>query len=176
MNDQKFLPQHEFSPATQANQSHSYRTLIRLGSYTNWLDGLAKWTHAVSFTFRRSNDCFQAVNERIVGEALRHFLHVLDRLCLTKRQMRNGSTVPSAASIGWGTYGDHPHAHLSLEAPDSLSHEEFTSLIERAADKTRWIQYERRINPYLDIGWMKYMVDHGEDYLIVALLRPSHLA
>jgi hypothetical protein len=70
-------------------------------------------------------------------------------------------------------YEDHPHLHFSFEAPAPLSYEEFSSILEEAANRTYWIDRQRCIKPYADAGWTKYIIEHGTDQLIVPCITPS---
>jgi len=75
--------------------------------------------------------------------------------------------------ISWGTYGQHPHAHLALSTPSVMSVEELQERFEQAADKTKWLARERVVTAYRDAGWFDYLIDHNTDNFAVSLLRPG---
>lgn len=140
-------------------------------AYKLWLHSFAPWTHAVTFTFKRSNTKGQPINEQIMTDALRHFLRVLDRQCFRRSELSKGMVVPSAAVIGWGSFNDHPHAHLSLSKPPHLGLIEFTSFAVLAASKIDWLNHQKVFKSYVSEGWSSYLVDHGPKNIIESLLR-----
>lgn len=138
---------------------------------SKWIHELAPWTHAVTLTFKRRGINGQAVSEQIIVHALRHFLRVLDKSYYSGSKFRQGAYVPSAVVIGWGTYNDHPHAHLALACRQEISHEAFKKLIVAASEATEWIDQERRVETYRNDGWAEYMLNHGINNLITNLTR-----
>lgn len=130
----------------------------------------ADWTHAVTLTFRR-HILGVTVSETIMVAALRHFLRVADVSIFGRRKADQGVTIPSVAVLGWGTYSDHPHTHLALQAPFGMPCTDFDKVIDTAASRTNWIAPQREIAPYRDAGWSKYMIDHQPENLVVDLLR-----
>lgn len=143
-------------------------------SWASWIHKFALWTHAVTLTCKRCNASGSPITPRIIEDAARHFLALLNHECVGKNRFRRGYSVASAVSYGFGTFGDHPHLHLSLACPAHLTTEEFSALIDCCADQTYWLDRERKILPYRGEGWSAYLIKHGTDELIVPLLRPSH--
>jgi hypothetical protein len=113
----------------------------------------------------------QAINLGNAEAALRHMLRVLDVSCYGKSGVKQGKAVPSAVVIGWGAYGDHPHAHIALATPPGLSYQELVDRFEKAASRTQWIHHERVVVPYRDAGWAAYLVHHDPENLVLSLLR-----
>lgn len=136
-----------------------------------WIHDLAPWTHAVTLTFKRSTGKGQTVNDQIIIQAIRHFLRVLDRCCYSGSKVRQGACVPSVVVIGWGTYNDHPHAHLALACPIQTEREAFEKFINSSAEATNWINRERFVDGYQNQGWIEYMLDHGIKNLVTELTR-----
>ena len=141
-------------------------------AWTTWLHGLGPWTHAVTLTCRRYSVGRRPVTVEILQDAARHFLRRVNYACFRRRAKR-GHAVPSAVTYGWGTYEDHPHLHFSLAAPSFMTYAQFSVIVEGAADQVFWVDNQRKIEPYLDDGWSEYLVKHGADHLILALLTPT---
>ncbi len=134
-----------------------------------WLASLAPWTHAITLTFKRIDSRQELINERIMTDAIKHFLLVLNRKCHKRTSIRNGLRIPVVTVIGWGTYKDHPHAHLCLAHPSHIDFSTFSAHIQFAADHTTWINKERDISPYRNTGWINYLVDHEPENIIFEL-------
>mgnify|MGYP003345002054 CR=1 FL=1 len=149
----------------------TWREREREAEYAKWLHGLEPWTHAVTFTFLRRIRHFQATDRATCEAAIRHFLRILDFKCLGGKKAKKGYFVASAVTIHWGTYGDHPHAHLSLVAPAGIPDQKFLSYIEYAKAKTALLNEKAVIRAYRDVGWSIYLVEHGIDCLAISLLR-----
>lgn len=138
--------------------------------WAEWLHNFAAWSLAATITLRRYLHG-QAVNLSNAEAALRHMLRVLDVSCYGKRGVKQGKAVPSAVVIGWGAYGEHPHAHVALATPPGLSYQELADHFEKAASRTQWIHHERVVVPYRDAGWAAYLVHHDPENLVLPLLR-----
>ena len=149
--------------------------LREAASFASWIHVLAPWSHAVTLTCKRCDASGCAITPRIIEDTAQHFLARLNHACIGKSRFRKGHSLASAVSYGFGSYGDHPHLHLSLACPVHLTTEAFTALINRCADQIFWLNRMRTITPYLDEGWSAYLVKHGTDKLVMPLLRPSHL-
>ena len=151
--------------------NHPSKKLSSWLIYKSWMHSLASWTHAVTFTFKRSNGRGQTINEQIMIDALRHFLRALDRRCFGRNETRKGMVVSSAVVIGWGSSNDHPHAHLSLSTPSHLDVIEFTAFAVLTASEIDWFDHHKVFKSYVSEGWSSYLVDHGPENIIDSLLR-----
>ena len=138
--------------------------------WSEFIHGAANWTTALTVTVKRFHKN-QTVSSEHVRQALRHFLRRLDFSCLGDNKAKKGAFVESVVVIGWGTYKDHPHAHLALVCPSGLTNAKFLDHIERAASGTEWFDRERKICEYTSGGWSTYMVDHDPENLESNLLR-----
>lgn len=170
------LPQEEFNqgqPSENVNKKLKRFTRLQL-AYISWLKTLGDPTHAVTLTFKRHRrDTKQPWNKPIIKDSLKVFLSILNRNVFGKQAKKNNKCVMSAVVIGTGTYNDHPHAHLALQTPKHLSWDEFTELIFKAIETTSWIDRESPVKPYISDGWLEYMVDHGEEDLLIDLCTPA---
>ena len=143
-------------------------------AYISWLKTLGDPTHAVTLTFKRyEQDTKKPWSVPIIKDSLKVFLSILNRNVFGKHAKKNNKCVMSAVVIGTGTYNDHPHAHLALQKPKNLSWDEFEKLIAKAIQTTSWVDGEFVIEPYESDGWLEYMVDHGEEDLLIDLCTPA---
>lgn len=163
---------HTHSDYISTLQLRSPSTVQARTIFSIWLSEFAAWSLAATITFRRYRDG-QPINPSIAEAALRHTFRVLDTYCFGKNRVVKGHHVASAAVIGWGPFGTHPHAHLALSTPLIMSDESLQERFEQAADKTIWLARERVVTPYRDSGWIDYLIDHSLDSLVVSLLRPG---
>jgi hypothetical protein len=138
-----------------------------------WLHNLATWTHAITLTLRRSSICAKKpITQTIAVDAIRHYISRIDVGCYGHNARRKGLYVPSVVTLDWGSYGEHPHVHLSFVRPNEMSFDDFTSLIEKSAHKTYWVDDQIHIKAYKNEGWMNYIADHGVDNLLLPFCRP----
>lgn len=154
-----------------------------LPAFKNYVQTLAKWLHeldawalAITLTIKRHDHRGRPVNQQVVNKTVRHFVNTLNQACFGRRRARKGFTVGFAAAYGWGIYDDHPHLHLSVTVPKHIAIEEFCNLIDRVSNAVHWIDEHRKIERYRDMGWMRYLVHHGADQVLIELVRPSHPA
>jgi hypothetical protein len=140
-------------------------------TWANWLDSLASWTHAVTLTCKRYSYWNAPIRDDIIVDAAKHLINRLNQKCFGKASKRHSIAV--VATYGWGVYDLHPHLHFCFECPYHLTHDEFSILIQEAANETYWIDRQRCIKPYIDEGWTDYLVKHGTDNLIVSLINSS---
>ncbi len=141
-------------------------------AWAPWLHSLARWTHAVTLTCKRQSAWGYPISEPVLINAAKHLVQRINRKCFGKPSQKRPQ-IAVAATYGWGVYDLHPHLHFCFEQPPHLSYEAFSALIEREADKARWIDRQRCIKPYSDQGWVSYLITHGTDQLIVELLVPA---
>ena len=170
------LPQKEFTqwePSVVAYKKLKRFTRLQL-AYISWLKTLGSPTHAVTLTFKRhSHETIQLWSVSIIKDSLKVFLSILNKNVFGKHAKKNNQCVMSAVVIGTGTYNDHPHAHLALQKPEQLSWYEFTVLICKAIETTSWIDGKSNIELYESDGWLEYMVEHGEEDLLIDLCTPA---
>ena len=140
--------------------------------WVKWLDSLAPWTHAATFTCKRNSARNLPINEVILVDTARHFIRRVNFRCYGKRARRS-QLLPVVVTHGWGCYGDHPHLHFCFAHPDAMSFEAFSEVLNEEANKTVWINRQRSIKPYQDFGWLEYLIEHGTSNLIVPLITPS---
>jgi hypothetical protein len=139
---------------------------------TQWLDSLAPWTHAATFTCKRTSVRNLSITEDIIIDTAKHFIRRVSLRCFGKRARRS-QLLPVVVTFGWGSYGDHPHLHFCFALPEWMIFEEFSKILDEEANKTIWIDRQRCVKPYQDIGWMNYLIEHGTPNLIVPLITSS---
>jgi len=137
-----------------------------------WLDSLAPWTHAATFTCKRTSVRNLSITEDILVDTAKHFIQRVSLRCFGKRARRS-QLLPVVVTFGWGSYGDHPHLHFCFALPEWMIFEEFSKILDEEANKTIWIDRQQCVKPYQDIGWMNYLIEHGTQNLIVPLITPS---
>ena len=139
--------------------------------WVQWLDSLAPWTHAATFTCKRTSVRNLPITEDILVDTAKHFIRRVALKCYGKKARRT-QLLPVVATFGWGCYGDHPHLHFCFALPEEMSFEAFSAILKKEANKTIWIDRQRCIKPYQDFGWMEYLIEHGTAKLIVPLITP----
>ena len=157
------------------NVTNSSSRLTRLQlAYVSWLKTLGNPTHAVTLTFKRyRKETKQLWSLPIIKKASKVFLNIVNKKVFGNQVKKNKQYVMSTVVIGTGTYNDHPHAHLALQKPENLSWDEFTILITNSIEATRWLDDQFVVEPYESDGWLEYMVDHGEEDLLIDLCTPA---
>ena len=140
--------------------------------WVRWLDSLAPWTHAATFTCRRNSVRNLPITEDIIVDTAKHLIRRLNHRCYGKRARRS-QLLPVVVTFGWGCYGDHPHLHFCFALPEGVSFDAFSKILDEEANKTIWINRERCIKSYQDFGWIDYLIEHGTTNLIVPLITPS---
>ena len=137
-----------------------------------WLDSLAHWIVAATFTCKRKTGLNIPITEDILVDTARHFIRRVNLRCYGRRARRS-QLLPVVVTFGWGCYGDHPHLHFCFALPDGMSFAAFSKILNKEADKTSWIDRQRCIKPYQDFGWLEYLIEHGTSNLIVPLITAS---
>ena len=143
-------------------------------AYVSMLARLGSPTHAVTITFKRYQlGTNKAWSKPIIKDALKVCLSILNDRAFSGIKPKRNRRVMSAVVVGTGAYKDHPHAHLALGCPPHLSYEEFENIVNKAASKTWWIGQKPHHEPYESKGWLTYMVEHGEEDLVLELCTPA---
>lgn len=155
-----------------AQNKKGSKALTLRQEWNSWLHGLAGWTHAATFTCKRQSVGLKPINEQILVDVASHLIRRINYRCFRK-SAKKGKSVAVVVTYGWAVYDIHPHLHFSFEAPAPLSYDEFSSVLEDAANRTYWIDRQRCIKPYVDAGWTEYIIEHGTDQLIVPCITPS---
>jgi len=75
---------------------------------------------------------------------------------------------------GLRRYGDHPHAHLLLAAPEGVSEEQLCKVVERAVHRTSLVDRQRDYGQYYSTGGAEHLIKHGTDRMVVSLLTPAY--
>jgi len=140
----------------------------------DWLDKFAHWDVAVTLTLRRTSSKGTPINEKIIFDSIRHYLMRVNHSCHSRRRFNRGWRVGTAAIVSWGTYGDHPHVHMSIASGIALDVERLKSVLREQADRVYWIDKQMKIKDYEDEGWLKYMVEHDPENLIVLELTQPY--
>jgi hypothetical protein len=143
-------------------------------AWTDWIHPMAAWTMMVTLTFRRSGISGFKVTETAVQIALERLLRLINCDLFGKRRTNKGWTIAHAVTVDWGAYGDHPHGHLLLTAPDGVADRQLCAVVERAARRIRIVNRERRYKQYYSAGGTEYLIDHGTDRMVVSLIAPAH--
>ena len=140
--------------------------------WVQWLDSLAPWTHAATFTCKRHSVRNSPITEDILVDTARYLIRRVNLRCYGRRARRS-QLLPVVVTFGWGCYGDHPHLHFCFALPEGVSLEAFSKILDEEANKTIWIDQQRYIKLYQDFGWLDYLIEHGTSNLIVPLITPS---
>lgn len=160
---------HARSPAS----SDSFRTKMQV----EWLSRLANWTHALTLTMARTSKGQPPSSQEVV-RGCRLFLNRVNRRWYRKRGTKQGYRIASAAFLGWGAYGLHPHVHWVLEKPVDQSNEDFERMLMDIAKTTKGIGRQIDIQRYYSPKWLAYMTSHGsegwQDCLTFAAKCPEH--
>lgn len=160
---------HARSPAS----SDSFRTK---GQF-EWLSRLANWTHALTLTMAPTSKG-QPPSSQEVLRRCRLFLNRVNRRWYRKRGTKQGYRIASAAFLGWGAYGLHPHVHWVLEKPVDQSNEDFEWMLMDIAKTTTGLGRQIDIQRYYSPKWLTYMTSHGyegwQDCLTFAAKCPEH--
>jgi len=141
-------------------------------NWAQWLDSLASWAIAATFTCKRTSIRNLPITEDILVDTAKHFIRRVALKCYG-RKARRSHPLPVVVTCGWGCFGDQPHLHFCFALPLGMSFEEFSKILNEEADKTGWIDRQRCIKPYQDFGWLEYLINHGTTKLIVQLITPS---
>lgn len=142
--------------------------------WIGWIDQMAPWTIMVTLTFGRFGPRGFKVTQTTVQSALERLLRLINCDLFGKRRTNKGWTIAHAVTFDWGAYGDHPHAHLLLTAPDGVTDRQLCAVVERAARRIRIVNRERRYKQYYSSGGTEYLIDHGTDRMVVSLIAPAH--
>ena len=110
----------------------------------------------------------------MIEDAIRHFFRSISCAIYGKWRVNAGKSIKHVACIDWGAYADHPHAHILIEAPSTMTNDDFTVLIESKANRIRLINRERKISRYLDENGSGYLVKHGIGRMVVSLISSSN--
>ena len=131
-----------------------------------WLSNLGDWDLSVTLTFSR-NKAGLSPPISSIEKCCRLFLSRINRQIFTRNGVRrNNYRIASAAVLGRGAYGDHPHAHRVLACPSGMSKVKFANLVTDVAGSTKGVGLQIDVQPYRDNGWLNYMIDHGFEGLI----------
>ena len=159
-----------FSADSHPKNDKSTLAIAKSSDCVDWLHNFAPWSLAATITFKRSIKS-QPINQIIAESALRYSLRVLDAHYFGKNGIKKGYCVASAAVIEWGPYGTHPHAHLALATPQGKTYEDIHEQFDHALERTQWINKEKKLIPYRDIGWANYMISKGSQNMVFSLMR-----
>ncbi len=138
-----------------------------------WVDFLKsmqtkKYYLAVTLTFvqwKRGQNL--KINSSIANETTRQFLNRLNSECFGHSAKRKGHCIGSVVTVGKNDPYGKIHAHLALTIPENFTAGEFIALIEKIASRFNWIDQQLHIDFYRDAIWLKYMVNHGIDSLLL---------
>jgi len=131
-----------------------------------WLDGLDKWTHALTLTMSRSVNGLSPGREESIRRC-RLLLNRVNRICYGRHgTRRRGFKIASVAFMGYGGYGDHPHVHFVLARPPDMSADEFTNVLRNMVMSTKGLGKQFDIQDYYGVGWLYYMLNHGTEGLV----------
>lgn len=142
--------------------------------WTIWLHSKASWSVMVTLTFKRFSAKGSAFSQSALEDALKHLVRLINCDFFGKKRTNRGWTVACAVTLDYGAYGDHPHAHILIEAPSGVSDEELWAVIDRAANRTCKVDRQRHFRRYTDLRGSEYLVKHGIDRMVTALLTQAY--
>ena len=138
-----------------------------------WLNNLGDWDLSVTITFSRTKKGLSP-SLSTIEKCCRLFLSRLNRQIFTRNGVRRHAyRIASAAALGRGAYGDHPHAHWVLACPSGMLKIKFATLVAQVAVSTKGVGLQIDVQPYRDNGWLFYMIDHGFEGLIDQVCFPA---
>lgn len=139
-----------------------------------WLHSIASWSVMATLTFKRCSSNGVVFSHPVFTNALRHLVRLINCDLFGKKRTNKGWTVACAVTLDYGTYEDHPHAHILLAAPSGVSYEELCAVIDRAADRTRTVNRQRDFRRYTDLRGSEYSIKHGTDRMVTELLTHAY--
>lgn len=143
-------------------------------AWAQMIHSTADWSSMVTLTFRRQSAKGFRVTQLTIEKAVRRLLRLVNHDLYGKGLTNKGWTVAHAVVVDFGALGDHPHAHLLVEAPTGVTDRELCCVIERAAQRTRIIDRQRHYGQYYSAGGAEYLIGHGTDRMVVSLLNPAY--
>ena len=152
--------------------SNFYIERLQQKQYTKWFAEFADWTHAVTVTCKPSRTGKPRAKSPTIN-ATAHFVRVLNRRVLGRKNVSQGHRIACAGVYGTGVYQDNPHVHLAFQAPPNVSYDAMYQVIESAIKSTKGLGAKFDICQYTSDGWLTYMLDHGTDGLLVELISPA---
>jgi hypothetical protein len=66
-----------------------------------------------------------------------------------------------------GTFGDHPHVHLTLTVPPHMPRADFEALLHDLVRRNSVFRPQYQIGPYTSAGWMGYTLKTGIDSWVI---------
>ena len=130
-------------------------------------------TVAVTLTFKQPFTV-KTLGIDTLKKTCRLFLNRVNRrLYGSHAPRRKGYKVGSIGSIGYGPYGNHPHAHLALTAPPKLPSTQFISLVREIIRTTKGLDRQCEVKPCHDYRWVQYMLNQRKHDWIAELTYPA---
>lgn len=146
-------------------------------SAPNWIGSIANWSHALTLTMTPTLSGYPPSSQEVLRRC-KLFLNRFNRRWYKKRGTKKGYRIASAAFLGWGAYGIHPHVHWVLEKPPDQTSDEFESMLKQVAKTTYGLGQQIDIQRYYCPRWLTYMASHGFegwlDSLTFAAKCPRH--
>lgn len=152
-----------------ASASTQGATQLAKVELSQWLLGLANWSHVLTVTMSRGRYGYP-ISDAEVEKRCRLLLSRINRRIYGRHGVRRkGFRIASVAFQGRGAYGDHPHVHWAFQKPPDLSHITFYELLHEMASTTKGIGKQFDVQYYFGKGWLGYMIDHGNEGWMQAL-------
>jgi hypothetical protein len=128
----------------------------------------ARWAIAGTITFRE----FHPVTRRRRGPDIpvsvaKTLLARVNKRLYNHRAKRHGATVASLMILGTNLSGEVTHLHFVLGSPPDMEFKSYSSLVERVIRKIYWCDREFDLQPYRDRGWLRYILAHGTEKLVI---------
>lgn len=139
-----------------------------------WIHSLASWSVMATITFKRYSSTGVTFSHSGFEKTLKFLMRLINCHFFGKKLTNKGWTVACAVTLDYGTYGDHPHAHILIEAPNGVSYENLCAVIDRAASRTRTVDRQRHFRSYTDLRGSEYAVKHGTDQMVTGLLTHAY--
>jgi hypothetical protein len=123
-------------------------------------------THAVTLTAVQESPLHKTKINRVrLEKSIKWAIKRINTACFNRNQRRKGYSIGVVVTIeGWRA-GENLHSHLALSAPSGMEFNEFTSVIESVTKKCNWLDRQKDIQPFVDSGWLDYMVKLGPEAL-----------
>jgi hypothetical protein len=97
----------------------------------------------------------------------KYLLYRLNRSVYKQRAKKHRATVASLMILGKNALGDVTHLHFALGLPECMDYTEFEAVVAATIRSLYWCAREFDLKPYRDCGWLRYVLAHGSENLIL---------
>ena len=114
---------------------------------------VAPWAIVVTLTIHRVDPKNgRPMDSERICQGMRYLLARLNKGCFGHGHKRHGHRVGSHYVIERGTFGDHPHVHLTLTVPPHMPRADFEALLHDLVRRNSVFRPQYQIGPYTSAG------------------------